>query len=157
MKKTCFKCHQEKPLTDFYKHPQMGDGHLNKCRDCARVDSEKNRQLKMNDPEWAKKEAERQRTKSRISSKTLPEIHSARRAVRRLGQSKDWHWHHWSYNNEHKTDVIKMTPQEHRRAHRYLILDLEHFQYRRCDTMELLDTRQAHEEYLAFIASDKPF
>lgn len=37
--KTCFKCGAEKPLTDYYKHRQMKDGHLNKCKDCAKRDA----------------------------------------------------------------------------------------------------------------------
>lgn len=41
--KTCFKCGAEKPLTEYYKHKEMADGHLNKCKSCTRSDVKKNR------------------------------------------------------------------------------------------------------------------
>lgn len=45
--KRCFKCLCEKPLEGFYKHAAMGDGHLNKCKDCTKKDVAAHRQVNL--------------------------------------------------------------------------------------------------------------
>jgi 5-methylcytosine-specific restriction endonuclease McrA len=41
--KLCRGCGVEKSLAEFYKHPQMADGHLNKCKVCVRARAQKYR------------------------------------------------------------------------------------------------------------------
>jgi hypothetical protein len=39
MQKQCFKCKKVKILDMFYKHPDMPDGHVNKCKECNKIDN----------------------------------------------------------------------------------------------------------------------
>ncbi len=43
MSKKCFKCGKVKPLSEFYKHKGMKDGHVNKCKKCNLSDVSKHR------------------------------------------------------------------------------------------------------------------
>ena len=43
MEKECKVCRAMKPISEYYKHPKMADGHLGKCKECCRADALKNR------------------------------------------------------------------------------------------------------------------
>lgn len=45
--KTCFRCGCQLPLSCFYRHPRMADGHLGKCKECTKFDVTNNRMRKL--------------------------------------------------------------------------------------------------------------
>lgn len=61
--KTCFKCGRALPLVEFYRHPRMADGHLNKCKDCTKADIAKREKEMRLDPIWLASERDRHRVK----------------------------------------------------------------------------------------------
>lgn len=68
--KTCFKCNTVKPLDAFYKHSRMADGHVNKCKECNKLDVRENRSKKLD----YYREYDRARAKAQERVKAAAEI-----------------------------------------------------------------------------------
>jgi hypothetical protein len=65
--KQCFKCQEFKPLGEFYRHPRMSDGHLNKCKLCAMKDVSENYHKRKD--QYAAYERDREERPDRKASK----------------------------------------------------------------------------------------
>jgi len=175
--KICFKCNQEKELSEFYKHKQMADGHLNKCKACTKADTAKTQEKINADPELYEKEKARHREKyHRLGYKDLhqpdyenkkkiietyvnkfPEKKLAKNASSKMtAPFEKAEKHHWSYNENHYKDVIWLSTKDHNKAHRFITYDQEQMMYRRIDTNELLNTKELHENWIRECIMNKP-
>ena len=110
---------------------------------------ERNRRLNYSKTRLISKEY-RKHAKRKYLDK-YPEKLEAHNASRHIESPAGKQKHHWSYNQEHKTDVIFISKALHNKLHTYLIYDSKFKMYRTIGGV-LLDTRIKHNCYLMMIS-----
>ena len=156
--KVCFKCFKEKPLTEFYKHSRMSDGHVNKCKTCNKIDVKKDYYRKSEDAAFVEKERERSKEKyHRLNYKDRSKVLNVNKPWKdnptykglhkKFKIPKGFELHHWNYNDDFLEDVIALKTKQHRQAHTHLDL-LEGVLMFKTKDGELLDSKEKHIEFL---------
>jgi hypothetical protein len=153
--KKCFKCGIEKELSEFYVHPQMGDGHLNKCKICTKKDSLGYEKENRKNPVWCEKERQRSkekyhrlnyRKKQFEQNKLKPYKQGIYKILhKKYNLSKDENIHHWNYNKP--LDFIIINKKLHRFIHKFITLDENLLVFRTIEGT-LLNTKEDHIIYI---------
>lgn len=130
--KKCFKCGREFPIAEFYNHPQMLDGHLNKCKDCTKKDAKIRYEQKSADEMWMEKERVRGRDKykrlgykdkyQKITREICPQEAGISKKLRMLGyDTSGKEAHHWNYNRPFS--VFLISRKAHHRIHLHMTVN----------------------------------
>lgn len=148
--KKCFKCGVDKPLTEFYKHPAMTDGHLGKCKNCAKKDVREKYLQNISNPEYVDKERQRGREKyRRLGYVTRETAHvENKQTAKRMKPfiPEDHECHHWNYNLPN--DIFIIARRKHKLIHKYMKFDKETKMFINSETGELLDSREKHYDFI---------
>lgn len=155
-KKICFKCKIEKPISEFYVHKRMADGHLNKCKECTKTDVKLKYEENMQNIDYVEKERARGREKyKRLQYKNKyrkdylqktkhTNVYLKRRGIDLFEKEA----HHWSYNKEYLKDVFILNRRAHKLVHKYLTHDDETNCFFIKETGKKLLTKKDHYNFM---------
>ena len=132
-RKVCFKCGIEKDLSEFYVHPRMKDGHLNKCKECTKRDAHERIVLhpeivrayekkRYSDPkrkecvrrhvaQWSEKYPERKKASNMVNNAVRDGRLLKPDKCEMCNKEGKLHGHHYDYSKP--LDVIWLCPECH--------------------------------------------
>lgn len=162
--KICFKCGVNKPIDLFYKHPEMKDGHLNKCIECTKRDVRNKYKENIKDESYVEKERIRGRDKyKRLNYRLKPvsnplirnsEYTNLHRKVKSLGYDlKNKEIHHWNYNK--MGSIFIVSRRLHKLIHKFIKLDSLNKIFNFED--QSLDTKDKHRSYIMNLIKDENY
>lgn len=157
--KKCIICNEKNKLEDFYKHPQMKDGRLNKCKKCCRLQSKRRDKILRKNINWVEKERERSREKyHRLNYKKKQIIWDKdkpwkkksiyKNLSRKFKTPKGFELHHWSYSDNNLEDIVLMDVKSHRSLHSLIDLDLHKKIFFVRDSGKYLNTKNKHLDFI---------
>lgn len=154
-KKICFKCKIEKPISEFYVHKRMADGHLNKCKECTKTDVKLKYEENMQNIDYVEKERARGREKyKRLQYKNKYRRPYLRKnntsaIIKRLGINLfEKEVHHWDYSQKNKNDVFILGRRAHKLVHKFLTHDDETNCFFIKETGKKLLTKKDHYNFM---------
>ena len=157
----CKECNELKDSSEYY-------GVQRECKECTKKRVRLREKRLRDNPEWVKKEKDRQREKYHrleYKEKHKPTYEMKKKTMERYNKkypekvkcknisqsikpkTKGNHLHHWSYNEEHAKDVIELNPLDHAKIHRFLKYDKKTFMYKDLNG-NLLDQKWKHQNYI---------
>lgn len=132
--KICFKCKKNKPLSNFYRQKNMKDGHLNKCIECTKIDSNKHRADNLEHC------LEYDRKRSNLPNR----INARKDAYEKNKNTKKYKDQHLESNNKYRNNNPEKT-----KAHRKVAYHLSKGNIRKlpCSVCGDINSEAHHEDY----------